>query len=430
MARDKTGAMVLRATCGLAGLLVGALLLGACSTGGTPPDLATASAPAPGASPASQATADRRAQVKIALLVPLSAQGQTGLIGKSLKQAGELALFERDNPSLQLMVKDDKGTPEGAKAAAEDAIKGGARLILGPLFAKSVAAVAPVARQADVAVVAFSNDRQVARNGVYLLSFQPAPEVARVVAYAAQQGKRRFAALIPDDAFGRIVSASFTEAVTRAGGTVVAVQTYPQPASAGTLLEPLRKISAVVQASEEAGAPVEALFLPGGQENLDIVARLMPQAEIDTEKVKILGTGGMDYPSAGREPKLIGAWYAAPDPGGWSDFSQKYAKSYGSAPPRIASLAYDAVSLAIAAAGGGSDQKIGPAELTRGSGFTGVDGAFRLLPDGSTDRALAILEVQKFGAGVIDAPPGLAASAPPAATSSLPRNPLNFFNLN
>ena len=58
-----------------------------------------------------------KANVKVALLVPLSAQGQPGLIGKSLKQAAELALFERDNPSVQLIVKDDKGTPEGAKAA-------------------------------------------------------------------------------------------------------------------------------------------------------------------------------------------------------------------------------------------------------------------------------------------------------------------------
>jgi ABC-type branched-subunit amino acid transport system substrate-binding protein len=426
MARERTGAIVLRAACVPAGLLACALLSAACSTSGTQPEFAAAGPPAAGAQSPARSAQDRRGHVKVALLVPLSAQGQPGLIGKSLKQAGELALFERDNPSVQLIVKDDKGTPEGAKAAAEEAVRGGARLILGPLFAKSVAAVTPVARQADISVVAFSTDRQVARGGVYLLSFQPAPEVARVVVHAAQRGKRRFAALIPDDAFGSIVSASFTEAVSRAGGTVVAVQTYPQPASASGLLEPMRKISAVIQASEEAGAPVEALFLPGGQENLDVIARLMPQAEIDTEKVKVLGTGGMDYPNAGREPKLVGAWYAAPEPGGWSDFSQKYAKSYGSAPPRIASLAYDAVSLAIAVAGG-EDQRIGPAELTRSSGFTGIDGAFRLLPDGSTDRALAILEVQKFGAGVIDAPPGLAAASSPAATSSLPRN---VFNLN
>ena len=89
----------------------------------------------------------------------------------------------------------------------------------------------------------------------------------------------------------------------------------------------------MIQAASEAGAPIDALFLPGGQENLEIIARLLPQAEIDTDKVKVIGTGGMDYPNAGREAKLVGAWYAAPDPGGWNDFSQKYAKTYGSAPP-------------------------------------------------------------------------------------------------
>ncbi len=164
--------------------------------------------------------------VKVALLVPLSAQGQPGVIGKSLKQAAELALFERDNPNLQLIVKDDKGTPEGAKAAAEDALKSGATLILGPVFAKSVAAAAPVARKAGVPVIAFSNDRQVAGNGVYLLSFQPAPEVERVVAYAAGQGKRRYAALISQDTFGKVVEPVFRDAVNRTGGTVVAIETY------------------------------------------------------------------------------------------------------------------------------------------------------------------------------------------------------------
>ena len=422
MARRGRGWSWLRAAGGLAGGVLCGLLLAACSTGGTAPDVASVSAPLAAAEPAPA----RANPIKVALLVPLSAQGHAGLIGKSLKQAGELALFERDNPNLQLIVKDDKGTPEGAKAAAEEAIKGGARLILGPLFAKSATAVAPVARQAGVAVISFSTDRQVAGSGVYLLSFQPAPEVARMVAFAAAQGKRKFAALIPQDAFGRIVAASFTEAVNSSGGTVVAHETYAHPPSASGLLEPMRKISAAIQTAEADGEPVDALFLPGGQESLEVIARLLPQAEIDTQKVKLIGTGGMDYPNVGRDAKLIGAWYPAPDPRGWTDFSEKYAKSYGAAPPRIASLAFDAVSLAIALSGGAEGQRYDAAQLTRASGFTGVDGGFRLLPDGATDRALAILEVQKFGAGIVDAPAGLT-PAPRPATSALPRS---LFNLN
>jgi branched-chain amino acid transport system substrate-binding protein len=397
-----------------------ASVLAGCATN-APSPLSTAST---GSEPA----APRAAPVKVALLASLSAQGQPGVIGNALKQAGELALFDRDSPNLQLLVKDDKGTPEGAVAAASDAIKDGASLILGPLFAKSVAAVAPIARQANVPVIAFSNDRQVAGRGVYLLSFQPATEIARVVAYATHEGKRRFAALVPDDAFGKVAASAFNEAVQRAGGSIIALETYP--ASANGMLEPMRKVGLVLHASQDAeGGQVDALFLPGGQDNLERIARLMPQAEIDTASVKVIGTGGMDYANAGQSAGLVGAWYAGPDPRGWEDFAQKFAKSYGQAPPRIASLAYDAVSLAITlAAAGGGGQRYAASALTRPSGFSGVDGSYRLLADGTAERALAVLEVQRIGAGIIEPAPALASPTAPWTSGPTTSGLFNVLN--
>src|SRR5262245_43258664 len=215
VARLRCRAAIARgAALALAGLLAG------CALGNGPGPVALDSgAPA--------AAAPNSSPVKVAILAPLSSQGAPGVITKSLKQAAELALFERDNRSLELIVKDDKGTPEGAKAAAEDAIARGATLILGPLYSKSVAAVAPPARKAGVPVVAFSSDREVAGNGVYLLSFQPAPEVERIISFATKQGKMRYAALIPSDEFGKLVEPVFRDAVSRAGGTIAALETYP-----------------------------------------------------------------------------------------------------------------------------------------------------------------------------------------------------------
>jgi ABC-type branched-subunit amino acid transport system substrate-binding protein len=392
-----------------AGVLLGGALLTGC-TGGGPGALE-----ASGLNPIAALTAPAP-PAKIALLVPLSSQGAPGVIARNLKQAAELAIFERDSRIVELLVKDDKGTPDGAKAAVEDAIKRGATLVLGPLYAKSVAAVAPVARKAGVPVVAFSTDRQVAGNGVYLMSFQPTPEVERVVAFAAKRGKLRYAAMIPGDGFGKVVEPVFRDAVARAGGTIVTLETYP--ANANALLEPLRKISATIAQAEKEGAPVDALFLPGGQEYLELLGRLIPIAKIDVRKIKVIGTGGMDYPNAGRDASLVGAWYPGPDPRGWSEFAQKYAKTYQGAPPRIAGFAHDAVSMAIALAGDPSGKGFSAAALTRASGFTGVDGAYRLLADGTTDRALAMLEVQKFGPTVIEPAPGLAAPSPSATAAS------------
>src|SRR5262249_51741259 len=196
-----------------------------------------------------------------------------------------------------------------------------------------------------------------------------------------ERGKWGVAGVDAEAAVGRVGSAAVRDAVSRVGATVIALETYPL--SANGVLEPMRKVSAAIQSAEANGSPVDALFLPGGQENVELVARLLPQAEIDTQKVKILGTGGMDYPNAGREARLVGAWYPAPDPRGWTEFAQRYAKSYGQAPPRIASLAHDAVNLAIALSSGADGRDLDARALTRPGGFTGVDGAYRLLPDGS-----------------------------------------------
>jgi ABC-type branched-subunit amino acid transport system substrate-binding protein len=383
--------------------LVGGTLLAGCGGGPESASLNPFSALTSPAPPA-----------KVALLAPLSSQGAPGVIARNLKQAAELALIERDTRVVELIVKDDKGTPEGAKAAAEEAIKAGATLILGPLYAKSVAAMAPVARRAGVPVVAFSTDRKVAGSGVYLMSFQPAPEVERIVAFAAKRGKLRYAALIPGDGFGKLVEPVFRDAVSRAGGAVVALESYP--ANANALLAPLKRISATIAQAEKEGAPIDALFMPGGQEYLELLGRLLPMAKIDVRKVKVIGTGGMDYPNAGRDAGLVGAWYPGPDPRGWSEFAQKYAKAYQAAPPRIAGFAHDAVSMAIALAGDASGKGFSAAALTRAGGFTGIDGAYRLRSDGTTERALAILEVHKFGPTVIEPAPGL--SAPPSSATA------------
>lgn len=392
------------------GCTLASLLMAGCAASGVSPLASTAP---PNATASQTAPQPQRTTVKVALLVPLSGQAGASIVGKSLRQAAELALFERDNPAVQLMVKDDKGTPEGARAAADEALKDGAGLILGPLFAKSVTAVAPVARAANVPVIAFSNDRAVAGNGVHLLGFQPGPDVHRIVGYAVAQGKKRFVALVPEDPLGRIAGAAFKDAVAKAGGSVIALETYPM--SANAVLEPLRKIATVIEAAE-AESPIDALFLPGAQEHLEMVGRLLPQANIDTQKIKILGTGGMDYPNAGRDQRLVGAWFPGPDPSGWNDFSQKFAKSYGAAPPRIAGLAYDGVSLAIAASGAGP-QPYSAATLARANGYTGVDGTFRLTSDGGTERGLAILEVKKFGSAIVEPAPAIGT----AAESGVPR---------
>ena len=170
------------------------------------------------AGPQQQPLAVGDGQVKVGLILPLSAAGNAGVAAQSMKNAAEMALAEFQNPNIQLLIKDDGGSPQGAQQVTQQALDEGAEIILGPLFAASVPATAQLTRARGISVIAFSTDSSVAGRGVYLLSFLPESDVNRIVDYSASIGKKSFAALLPDNAYGNVVEAAFKQAVGRKGG--------------------------------------------------------------------------------------------------------------------------------------------------------------------------------------------------------------------
>jgi ABC-type branched-subunit amino acid transport system substrate-binding protein len=246
------------------------------------------------------------------MVLPLSAGAPIGAVAMALKQAGELAILELDDPRIRLVVEDDTGTPEGAVAAATAATRDGAQIILGPLLSASVRAATPVTRAARVPMIAFSNDRQAQGAGVWLIGFQPEAEVERVISYAVAQGRRRIAAFIGNDAYGQIVEAALTRVAARLQANIVVLERYQGQTS--QMLEPMRRIADEIRRAEAEGQPIDALFLPGGAELLGSLGPIVAYAGIDPQKVKLLGTSGWDEPNLGRDATFVGGWFPAPDP--------------------------------------------------------------------------------------------------------------------
>ncbi|WP_049767832.1 penicillin-binding protein activator [Parvibaculum lavamentivorans] len=337
--------------------------------------------------------------VRVALLLPFnSSREDVRTLSNALYNAAQLALFEFDATNILLMPKATGGTAAGAQRVAREALDAGADLILGPLFAEEVTAVARLARDVRVPVVAFSSDSSVGGNGVHLLSFPLDQDVDRIVDYTTLQGITRFAALYPYGAYGERVRDAFQRAVSARAGTVVASTSYP--ASPEGMYEPAQRI-----AGAYGGGNYQAVFLPEGGAQLKSMAPLLPYYDVDPRDVKFLGTGLWDDPSLAREPPLAGAWFPAPPPEGHDQFLTRYRRAYGGTPPRIASLGYDGVSLAIALSTLPEESRFTPEALTNPDGFAGVDGIFRFMPDGRTERGLAVLEMRPTGAVVIDPAP-------------------------
>ena len=334
--------------------------------------------------------------VRVALILPLSAQGNAGAAAQSMKNAADMAIAEFRNPDIQLLVKDDGGTPQGAQAAAQQSLDEGAAIIVGPLFAQSVSTVGQVARSRGVPVLAFSTDANVAARGVYLLSFLPESDVHRIVEFGASRGKRAIAAMIPENAYGGVAEAALQAAAARRNARVVAIERYSA--------DPAR-LQGAAQRIAQAAARADALFIPDGADALPQVLNALAAANLNLRRVQLLGTGLWDDPRISSIPQLQGGWYAAPDGTGFRNFAQRYRARYGSEPVRTATLAYDAVALIAQLIKAQGPQAFSEQVLANSSGFAGIDGIFRLRTDGTNERGLAVMQVSPSGPQVISPSP-------------------------
>src|SRR6201996_5221335 len=374
------------------GLILGAPLLGACAgvqqsiSQFSVPNPFSSSSPPPGpGGPPAQSVSVGNGQVKVAVILPLSAGGNAAVAAQSMKNASEMALSEFLNPNLQLLIKDDGGSPQGAQQSAQQAVDEGAEIILGPLFAASVPAVAQVARGRGVSVIAFSTDSSVASRGVYLLSFLPESDVNRIVEYTASIGKRSFAAMLPENAYGNVVETAFKQAVPKHNGRIAIFEKYgaDRATTARTVAQSLGQ--------------ADALFIADDGESVVAVADALTAAGANLRNIQLLGTGLWDSQRVFASPALQGGLYAAPDPSGFRAFSGRYRAKYGADPVRTATLAYDAVALVAALARTQGGQRFSPEVLTNPSGFAGIDGLFRFRADGSNERGLAVMRVGSGG---------------------------------
>jgi ABC-type branched-subunit amino acid transport system substrate-binding protein len=351
----------------------------------------TGELPAPVPSPLPPVVVGPGRATVAAFLAPLS--GSAAPIGTALFNAAQLALFEVGDDQFTLLPLDTKGTAEGAAAAAQQAVAGHAEIVIGPLFSAETKAAGPVVRQAGINMVAFTADASAAGNGVYVLGFLPGPQAQRVVDFARSLGRSRLAILAPSNDYGRTVAEYLSNNVQTLGVGITGLEYYDPNAT--DLSGPLKRLIKV-DPRQRSDPGFDVLMLPDEGARLRAAAAAIAQTGLDLQQTKLLGTMLWEDSQPGSEPALVGGWYPAPPDAGHADFDTRYARAFGSKPPRLASLGYDGAALAAVLARR-SPHNYSTAMLTTPSGFAGVDGLFRLLADGTAERGYAIREVVANG---------------------------------
>jgi branched-chain amino acid transport system substrate-binding protein len=373
-------------------LAASAFILGAC-TSPLPQTTTVAATPPP---PRVGPTPTPSGKTRIAFLLPLT--GRAADLGQPLQQAGEMALFDSGARDIALSAYDSGDTPEAAIQAYRKARSDGAALVLGPLFGPSASALVNEVRGGGPNVISFSNDELVAQPGVWVMGIAAPPQVRRVVDHAISQGIRRFAAFAPQTPYGEQMTRTLESHVTVRGGAMVGVELYdPESSDLGTAA---RRLASAIK-----GEGKLAVLVPVGPPRVSAALAALAAAGIERSSLQLIGTGVWDVGGIGQQAALRGAWYAAPDPARRADFERRYASTYGRPAHRLATLAYDAVSLAghLARLRPGGD--FSAEAISNANGWAGVDGAFRLFPGGRSERALAVIEIQGDRSTVISPAP-------------------------
>ncbi len=337
--------------------------------------------------------------VDVAMLLPLSSQqGGDAIIARSLANAAQMAADEQAELTVNIELYDTGGDSAQAASAARQAVQEGAEVILGPLRSDAAAAVGVAVANSGVAVLSFSNNTEVSGGNVFVIGHTFANAANRIVPYAVRQGQGNIVLVHASNLAGEVARDAVRAAAARSGATVAAAISYDF-SQTGVI----DAVPRVMDAVRETGANA-VLLTSDSAGALPFFAQLLPENGLDTEEVRVMGLTRWNTPPQTLEfAGLQGGWFTLPDQGALSAFEARYTANYGSPPHTLASLAYDGMRAVVETAG--ATGRVGAAELTASSGFDGANGAFRLLPDGSNQRALAIAQVIDNQVAIIDPAP-------------------------
>ena len=342
---------------------------------------------------------DTKRAVPVALLVPKSSQA-AGNLGRALENAAWLAVNDLGDIEIDLKVYDTFGTAEGAAQAANQALADGARIFIGPLFAENAGVAGRIAAGRGINVLTFSNNPAIAGGNVFLLGSTFENTANRLVQYSVRQGRGRIFVVNADDPAEALGADAIRRAAQRNGGQVVGSATFP--------LSQQGVVNAIPNITREfRSSGAQSLFMTSGNSGaLPFLAELLPENGVTSDNAQLIGLQRLDVPSSALSLQgLQGAWFATPSPGLVQQFNNRYAAAYGAMPPPIAGLAYDGIAAVGALIAQGNANALTSQALTQGAGFAGVNGLFRLLPNGTNERGLAVAQIRNNQVIVIDPAP-------------------------
>ena len=347
---------------------------------------------------------------RIALLVPVT--GPNAALGIELQHGAELALFYVRNPKIELLVFDTYG--DGAAAAAGQAVVAKADIIVGPLFSDAVVTARDIARQANIPMLALSNNMEVAASGSWLLGYVPEQQVDLLLDYALTTGRGRIGIIAEDSPFGQVLARRAIDRLARSGRRAEDSLTLSASmlADEDQLKSAVRTFAGYKPPSEDEEAPAfadlppprfDALLFAGSANFALRTAPVLAYYDADPERVLYLGNAQWNQRQILTEPSLQGSVFTSRPTGRDETFTTLWSAAWSSRPGDLARLSFDATAMAAVLAG--KKRQLWKTALESESGFSGFSGPYRLLPGGGNRRSFELRQINGGVSVILQAAP-------------------------
>lgn len=365
---------------------------------------------------------------RVGMLLPLT--GADSKYGQGLKNASMIALNDINNPNMVLQYYDTQSTPSGARVAIENAINQRSNLIIGPLKSTEVQAVSNETIYQGIPVIAFSTAQEVLQPTVYTLGLLMDEQVDRIMGYAAAQGRKRFALLLPDNSTGSAVARAAVEAAQKNGVKITIIGFYTPGTSdfseiakqmtnydsrhnkVTRLKNRLQAMAVNGDASAQSALKkletreglgdvgFDALIIPESGAKLTAAISMFAYYDAAYPQVQFLGTSVWDASKLNNEAAIAKSLYSTLSKPQTNAFANQYYMVFSEKPSSLYTLAYDAVSIANQLSGY-ADGNINET-ITGETGFNSLNGRVRFFRDGTNQHSLDIVEVMPSGNIVVD----------------------------
>lgn len=339
--------------------------------------------------------------VQVALLAPAgSGSADLERLARSLKNAARMAATDAQGANIDLRIYDSGTSTASAVAQANAAADAGAKIIIGPLFAEGANAVGHAMRDRNINVLSFSNNADIAGGNVFILGTSFADIANRLVGYGVRQGKRNVYVVAEDDIAGQIGARAIEQAIARNGARLAGRTNHPVSISGIDAATPQ-----IVAAAQSGG--VDAVFMTANnQAVLPYLTQKLTAAGVSSPVTQFMGLTRWDQPTDRLGmAQLQNGWFAIPDQALKAQFDARYRAAYGEQPHELAGLAYDGVAAISSLVRAGKRNALTTSGLTQRSGFAGVNGVFRLRPDGTSQRAMSVATIRGNQLVILDPAP-------------------------